>query len=108
MVGVGDPNLTSVVRRRRVRALGRFNRAKQAPLPALGDSDDGERPHLRVGHIDMAECRAVSDQVRALSNLEGAKDPSVMGYVKHRHSSIAGADDLDDAAARPLAPLRRL
>ena len=41
VVRVSDPNLTAVVRRRRVGALGRFNRAKQAGLPAGGDSDDG-------------------------------------------------------------------
>ena len=53
MVRVGDPNLTAVVRRRRVRALGRFNRVKQARLPAWGDSDDGQRSLLRVGYVDM-------------------------------------------------------
>jgi len=69
MVRVGDPNLPSVVRRRRVRALGRFNRAKQARLPARGESDDGQRSLLRVRHVDMPEGRIVSDQIRALSNL---------------------------------------
>jgi len=35
MVGVGDPNLPMVVRRRRVRAFGRFNRAKlDSTLPS--------------------------------------------------------------------------
>src|SRR5215472_13558493 len=93
MVGVGDPNLTTVVRCRRVRALGRVHRAKQARLPALRDSDDGERSHLRVGHIDMPEARVVSDQIRALSNLQSAKDPSVMGHVNHSDPSSAGADE---------------
>ena len=93
MVRVGDPNLTAVVRRRRVRALGRFNRAKQARLPARGDSDDGQRSLLRVGHVDVPEDRVVSDQVRALSNFEGTKDPSVMGHVDHRDASSAGADE---------------
>src|SRR5215469_10836056 len=93
MLRVGDPNLTAVVRRGRVRTLGRFNRAKQAQLPGLGDSDDCQRSLLRVGHIDMPKGRVVSDQVRAPSNLEGAKDPSVVGHVKHRDASIAGADE---------------
>ena len=93
MVGVGDPNLTTVVRRRRVRALGRFNRAKQARLPAWGDSDDGERSDLRVGHIDVPEGRVVSDQVRAFSNLESAKDPPVMGHINHRDPSSARTDE---------------
>ena len=92
MVGVGDPNLTPVVRRRGVRSFGSLNRAKQARLPARGDSDDGQRSLLRVGHIDMPEGRVVSDQVGALSNLESTKDPSVVGHVKHCDASSAGAD----------------
>ena len=47
MARVGDPNLTAVVRRRRVGALGRFNCAKQARLPARGNSDDRQRSLLR-------------------------------------------------------------
>ena len=93
MVRVGDPNLTAVVCRRRVRALGRFNRAKQARLPARGNSDDGQCSLLRIGHVDMPKGRAVSDDVGALSNLQGAKDPSVMGEVKHRDAASAGAHE---------------
>ena len=93
MVRVSDPNLTAVVRRRRVGALGRFNRAKQAGLPAGGDSDDGQRSLLRVGHVDMPEGRVVSDQVRALSNIENAKYPSVMDHVNYRHAPGAGSDE---------------
>ena len=93
MVRVGDPNLTAVVGRRRVGALGRLHCAEQARLPTLADTDDGERSHLRVGHIDMPEGRVVSDQVRALSNLKVAKDPSAMSYVKHRDPTNAGADE---------------
>ena len=93
MARVGDPNLTAVVRRRRVGALGRFNCAKQARLPARGNSDDRQRSLLRVGHVDVPEDRVVSDQVRALSNLESAKDPSVMGHVNHGDAPSAGADE---------------
>src|SRR5215469_12836072 len=41
----------------------------------------------------MPEDRVVSDQVRALSNLEGAKNPSVMDHIEHRNASCAGADE---------------
>jgi hypothetical protein len=49
MVRVGYPDLTAVVRRRRVRSLSRLYRAEQARLPCRGDSDDGQRSVLRVG-----------------------------------------------------------
>ena len=89
MVRVGDPNLTAVVGRRRVRALGRFNRAKQVRLPARGNSDDGQRSLLGVWHVDMPDARVVTDDVCALSNLERAKQPPVMRHVEDRDASTA-------------------
>src|SRR5215831_18751764 len=93
MVRVGDRNLTAVVGRGRMGALGRFHRAEQARLPTLGDSDDAQRSLLRVGHVDMLKAGVVSDQVRALSNLESAKDPPVVGHIEYRDAASAGAHE---------------
>src|SRR5690349_13161769 len=93
MARVGYPDLTAVVGRRRVRSLRRFNHAEQAWLPSRRDSDDDQRSLPRVGHVDMPQARVVSDDVRALSNLEDAKNPSVMRYVNYRDASSARADE---------------
>src|SRR6516165_8979218 len=90
---VSGPNLPVIVRSRRVRALSRFHRCEFPQFPLGRDSDDGQRSLLRVGYIDMSKDWIIRDQVRALSNIENAKYPSVMDHVNYRHAPGAGSDE---------------